>query len=131
MSKFEYKYVDPTDRGGVKFRVSKKQHKKILGKHLQRTLLTHYEYFYFTDKIEIFRFSSITHKLLELFLAPIGIIIFGVIDWNESIYNMLHERSSGHFTSTIIWNSERDKDRFNALALIAKKKISNKVMGSL
>ncbi|PHA03036.1 hypothetical protein COE51_01450 [Bacillus pseudomycoides] len=109
-----YKYQNPTERGYIKFKLTKKQHNKIFGYRKMRWL-DRYEYYYNEDTVILHRFVNWKGILFCTLLFPVTIFMVGLSNFIEVWSDMLSlykQKETGSFISDHVWKNEK---KFNQI----------------
>lgn len=111
MSKKEYTYDDPLERGYKKFEMTKKQHNHLFPNR-KRKWNTTYEYFYNEQRVILHQFSSKKAIIMTTLLFPVLILFAGLSNFKEAINEMkwlYNEKKYGKFSSDWISKGQHRK----------------------
>ena len=101
-----FKYVDPTEKGYVKFRLTRKEHNEILP-YRRKNIFSKIEAYYSPNKIRILYTTNLFGKILSFLLIPFSIILYGLSAVKEipkEFKNLLFEKKYGRFTDEYIYS---------------------------
>lgn len=124
--KNEYKYKCPTELGYVEFKLSRKEHNRVI---LNRkcNIFTKVEAFYKENTVKINYLPNLTAKIIIPFLVPYAILAHGLSSIKEiarDIKRELMPKKYGSFTSEHVNRYKYNKEiseRFLKLEEIYKK----------
>lgn len=128
---YKYKYVDPTENGYVRFKISKKQHNEIFP-HRRVNIFTKIEAYHKENVFEFHYFTNLLGIILTLLLFPFYIILHGLTSFKDVVrdyYRLLNEKQTGSFTSEHVqkfnYNGEINKKYIKLKEIFEKQSKNN------
>jgi hypothetical protein len=109
----EYKYVNPIDKGYIRFKLTKKQHNEIF-KNRKLKWNGKSEYYYNENQIIIHTFTNWKAILLTTILFPIFILLHGITNikeiWKE-LLELYNQKETGSFVSDFVPKNSNTYDQ--------------------
>ncbi len=97
MSKYIYK--SPVDNGFIKFKLSRRQHKKLFPK-IKRNWMNHRDYYISKDEFIMHGTPTILFKIVAILFFPVFVLLGGFLNIKQMIqgyYDLFHVKGCGDF----------------------------------
>lgn len=97
-----YKYKDPVEFGMTKISISRKQHNEIFP--LRKVhWMQKYHYYIDDNKMTMQRLTSFFGKIYTICIAPLAVIMYGVITYYKEASDVFNEKEKGKFVEETIF----------------------------
>jgi hypothetical protein len=108
MSNFStYQYKDPVEFGMTKVSISRKQHNEIFP--LRKVhFMQKYHYYIDDNKMTMQCLTSFLGKTYAICIAPLAVIMHGVISYYKEVSDVLNEKEKGKFVEETIFKGKKD-----------------------
>lgn len=117
----KYHYSNPVDRGFTKFKLTKRQHNKLL-KYRQMNWHDKYEYYYNDKEIIFHRLDNWKVIILTTLLFPVIVLLHGLVNFKEAwrdLKRLYKQKQSGSFVGDSVSNSS---EKYDEIMEIIKRK---------
>lgn len=109
----KYKYINPTEKGFTRIKMSKKDIKKIFKRYSWKCSYEIYENEYLYLRHEFVKWYL---KIIIIALYPISVLIYGlsnIKEINNDMYEMIFQKKTGDFISDSVYKNKTKKDNID------------------
>lgn len=119
----EYKYECPTEKGYVRFKISRKDQNRIF-KYRKWSWSVNYDYYVKDNHIIMQRIPNVFGCLASTLLLPVGVLFEGLANTKETYRDMItktwNAKKYGAFSGDDIYRRKDDDGTFDELICVSK-----------